>query len=328
MLVASKDLLVKAREEGYAIGAFNAGNYTTFDAIITAAEELNAPVLVQVGDLLDPNAPESRLMTKPEAENFMLALRGRAKSTKVPVAIHLDHCRTFEGCMRMIALGASSVMIDASMKSFEENMELTKKVVEAARPCGVTVEAEIGHVSGANDAVGEIYTTVEEAQRFYTVTDVDILAVAIGTAHGVYASEPTLQYDRIKELKEDYLDYITAHALSLWDAKHPRYDALLKFCRAHNDLDDYAPHMEKWSDEEISNCAVTLCHMVDKMLATVLAKKAADFTENGGIRERMTAARLGRRKTQNEEIAALKRRIASLESENAALKEELKRAGA
>ena len=154
-----------------------------------------------------------------------------------------------------------------------------------------------------------------------------------GLADGVTSTEMELKLlnvarASIKELKEDYLDYTTAHALSLWDAKHPRYDALLKFCRAHNDLDDYAPHMEKWSDEEISNCAVTLCHMVDKMLATVLAKKAADFTENGGIRERMTAARLGRRQTQNEEIAALKRRIASLESENAALKEKLRRAGA
>lgn len=214
MLVASKELLVKARKEGYAIGAFNAGNYATFDAIITAAEELNAPVLVQVGDLLDPCAPESRLMTRSEAENFMQALRGRVLSSIVPIAIHLDHCRTFEGCMRMIALGVSSVMIDASMKPFEENIELAKKVIEAARPCGVTIEAEIGHVSGANDAVDEIYTTVEEAQRFYAETDVDILAVAIGTAHGVYASTPALQYDRIKELKEAIPAPLVMHGAS------------------------------------------------------------------------------------------------------------------
>ena len=131
----------------------------------------------------------------------------------------------------------------------------------------------------------------------------------------------------LKELKEDYTDYLQSHGLELWKAKHPRYDALLKFCRDHNDLEDYAPHFEMWSAEEMANCANTLCHMVDKMMTTFLAAKAEDFKENGGIRERMTAVRLGRRQSQNEEIAALKAenarlmaRIAELEAENARLK--------
>ena len=111
-------------------------------------------------------------------------------------------------------------------------------------------------------------------------------------------------------------------------AGHPRYNALLDFCRAHNDLVDYEPHFEKWSDEELANCAVTLCHMVDKMMTTTLDKKQKDFTENGGIRERMTAASLGRRQTQNEEIAALKAKVARLEAENAKLKEKLRGLGA
>ncbi len=127
----------------------------------------------------------------------------------------------------------------------------------------------------------------------------------------------------IKELKEDYLDYLVSHHLARWEAGHPRYDALLAYCRAHNDLPDYEPHFARWSDEETANCAVTLCHMVDKMLTTTLEKKQKDFEENGGIRERMTAARLGRRQTQNEEIAALKARITRLEAENAALKAKL-----
>ena len=150
-----------------------------------------------------------------------------------------------------------------------------------------------------------------------------------GLADGVTSTEMELKLlnvarASIKELKEDYLDYLTAHGLVRWAAGHPRYNALLDFCRAHNDLADYEPHFEKWSDEELANCAVTLCHMVDKMMTTTLDKKQKDFTENGGIRERMTAARLGRRQTQNEEIAALKARVARLEAENAKLKEKLR----
>ena len=149
-----------------------------------------------------------------------------------------------------------------------------------------------------------------------------------GLADGVTSTEMELKLlnvarASIKELKEDYLDYISAHSLVRWEAGHPRYNPLLAFCREHNDLPDYEPHFTKWSDEEMANCAVTLCHMVDKMMTTTLEKKQKDFVENGGIRERMTAARLGRRQTQNEEIAALKARIAKLEAENASLKAQL-----
>ena len=149
-----------------------------------------------------------------------------------------------------------------------------------------------------------------------------------GFADGVTSTEMELNLLNVaraslKELKEDYLDYLRRHALALWNAKHPRYDGLLKFCREHNELADYQPFFNRWTDEELANCANTLCHMVDKMMSTFLEKKEADFTENGGIRERMTAARLGRRQTQNEEIAALKAEVAKLKAENASLKREL-----
>lgn len=149
-----------------------------------------------------------------------------------------------------------------------------------------------------------------------------------GLSDGVTSTEMELKLlnvarASIKELKEDYIDYISAHRLERWSPGHPRYDALLSFCRSHNDLADYEPHFEKWSNEEIANCALTLCHMVDRMITTTLENKQRDFIENGGIRERMTAARLGRRQTQNEEIAELKAHIARLEAENAALKARL-----
>lgn len=149
-----------------------------------------------------------------------------------------------------------------------------------------------------------------------------------GFADGVTSTEMELKLLNVaraslKELKEDYLDYLRRHSLALWDAKHSRYDGLLKFCREHNELVDYQPFFNRWTDEELANCANTLCHMVDKMMSTFLEKKETDFTENGGIRERMTAARLGRRQTQNEEIAALKAEVAKLKAENASLKREI-----
>lgn len=151
-----------------------------------------------------------------------------------------------------------------------------------------------------------------------------------GFADGVTSTELELKLlnvarASIKELKEDYIDYLRSHGLALWDVKHPRYDGLLKFCRSHNTLEDYEPHFDRWSDEEMSNCANSLCHMVDKMLSSHLAAKAEDFKENGGIKERMTAVRLGRRQTQNEEIAALKRENESLRRENSTLKAEVAR---
>ena len=151
-----------------------------------------------------------------------------------------------------------------------------------------------------------------------------------GYADGVTSTEMELKLLNVaraslKELKEDYLDYLRTNNLPLWTPGHPRYDKLLKFCRAHNKVEDYEKHFETWSDEELANCANTLCHMVDRMMSTHLKNKAYDFKENGGIRERMTAARLGRRKTQNEEIAALKAEVERLKIENARLKAEIAR---
>ena len=151
-----------------------------------------------------------------------------------------------------------------------------------------------------------------------------------GFADGVTSTEMELKLlnvarASIKELKEDYVDYLAAHKLVLWNKTHPRYDGLLKFCRAHNKIEEYEAYFEKWTDEELANLANTLCHMVDKMMATHLEKKAEDFKENGGIKERMTAVRLGRRQTQNEEIAALKAEVERLKQENESLRRQLSR---
>lgn len=148
-----------------------------------------------------------------------------------------------------------------------------------------------------------------------------------GFADGVTSTEMELKLLNVaraslQELKEDYVDYLVARKLTLWDKSHPRYDGLLGFCRVHNKVGDYERYFETWGDEELANCANTLCHMVDRMMATHLGRKADDFRENGGIKERMRAVRLGRRESQNQEIAALKAENARLRSELERLKRE------
>lgn len=136
-----------------------------------------------------------------------------------------------------------------------------------------------------------------------------------------------------QELQEDYQDYLKSHNLSDWGAEkasHPRFDGLLAFCRAHNTLPDYQPYFLQWTDEEMCNTAICLCHMVDKALTTFISKRDREFVEEGGIRERMTAARLDRRGTQKQiieaqahEIEQLRAQVASLQRELALLKQNL-----
>ena len=147
-----------------------------------------------------------------------------------------------------------------------------------------------------------------------------------GSADGVTSMEMELKLlnvarSSIKELKEDYEDYIVSRHLTRWAVGNPRYDGMLKFCRKHNRIEDYQDYFEKWTDEEMANIALTLCHMVDRMMTTYQKQQEETFIKEGGIKERMTAARLGYRTNQREEIARLKRdleaanrRIAELEA--------------
>jgi len=153
-----------------------------------------------------------------------------------------------------------------------------------------------------------------------------------GSADGVTSMEMELKLlnvarSSIQELLEDYGDYLPAHRLTKWTPGHPRYDQMLTYCREHNDLGDYEPFFEKWTDEEAANVAITLCHMVDKMMMTYQQKKEKEFITEGGIRERMTAARLGYRTNQRETIEELIGEVEALKKENAILKEKIKRLG-
>lgn len=149
-----------------------------------------------------------------------------------------------------------------------------------------------------------------------------------GTADGVTSMELELKLlnvarASIQELREDYDDYIIAHKLNKWTQGHPRFDGLLKFCRQHNNLSDYEPYFNRWNDEESANIAITLCRMVDKMMMTYQKKKEAEFVTQGGIRERMTAARLNFRNSQKCQVESLISQIDALKKENDVLKQQI-----
>ena len=149
-----------------------------------------------------------------------------------------------------------------------------------------------------------------------------------GTADGVTSMELELKLlnvarASIQELREDYDDYIIAHKLNKWTQGHPRFDGLLKFCRQHNNLSDYEPYFNRWNDEEVANIAITLCRMVDKMMMTYQKKKEAEFVTQGGIRERMTAARLNFRNSQKCQVESLISQIDALKKENDVLKQQI-----
>jgi len=194
MLVNLDQVLGKAKAEKYAVGLFNTHDTDMLEAAISAAEEAHSPIIIGTAEVLLPYG---------DLPLVAPALVAAAKRATVPVVVHYDHGLTFEKTMEALKLGFSSVMYDASAKPYDENIAETKEVVKIAHAFGATVEGEIGHVGLAadgDDKNGQ-YTTVEEAVDFQTKTGVDALAVAVGTAHGVYKSKPCLQFGRITELK-------------------------------------------------------------------------------------------------------------------------------
>ena len=198
MLVTGSELLLDAQKNGYAVGAFNVNNMEIIQAIIEAAEETNSPVILQA----------SQGGIKYAGIEYIAALgKLAAENAKVPVALHLDHGTDFDQVMLCIRNGFSSVMIDGSRFPLEENIAFTKKVIEVAHAVGVTVEAELGKIGGTEDHItvseeDATFTSPEEAVRFVNETNVDYLAIAVGTAHGVYVGEPKLDFDRIKAIRQ------------------------------------------------------------------------------------------------------------------------------
>lgn len=195
-LVTSEKMLLDAKKDGYAVGAFNVENMEMVKAVIAAAEELNAPVMLQT----TPSTVKYGTL-----ETFAGIVKAEAAKTKIPVCLHLDHGNSFELAVQAMKAGYTSVMIDGSHEDFENNIAVTKKVVDVANAFGIPVEAELGKVGGKEDdleADADTNTDPQEAKEFVERTGVSSLAVAIGTAHGFYVGTPVLDKQRVSAIKE------------------------------------------------------------------------------------------------------------------------------
>ena len=195
MLVNLNDVLKKAQKEHYAVGLFNAPDTVMLEATISAAEELNSPIIIGTAEVLLPYG---------DLKLIAPGMIAAARRAKVPVVVHFDHGLTFERCIEALKLGFSSVMFDGSAGDEKQNIADTREIVRIAHAMGASVEGEIGHVGEAvngDGADGDRYTTVAEAQNFLAATDVDALAIAIGTAHGAYKAKPRLDIERLKEIR-------------------------------------------------------------------------------------------------------------------------------
>lgn len=214
-LVTTTEMFKKAYKGGYAVGAFNVNNMEIVQGITEAASELKAPVVLQVSAGARKYAKHNYLVKLVEAAIL---------ETDIPIALHLDHGADFETCKSCIDGGFTSVMIDGSSRSFQENIEVTKKVVEYAHERGVVVEAELGKLAGIEDAVNvnaedASFTNPAEVEEFVTKTGVDSLAIAIGTSHGAYkfkpGQKPQLRFDILEEVSKRLPEFpIVLHGAS------------------------------------------------------------------------------------------------------------------
>jgi len=196
-LVPMADILKKADKEYYAVGGFNINNMEFLQGIIWAAEEAKSPLILQASEGAIKYIGMDYVVNMVEAA---------VKETEIPVALHLDHGSNYDVIMDCIRNGFSSVMFDGSKYPLKQNIRLTKEIVKAAHSVGVTVEAELGQIGGAEDDLevdekNASFTDPDEAEEFVKKTGVDALAIAIGTAHGVYKGKPELDFKRLKEIK-------------------------------------------------------------------------------------------------------------------------------
>lgn len=209
MLVSLKELMKAASEGGYAVGAFNVSNLESLMAIMEAAEETGHGVILNYAEVHAP------FLSMEQAAVIML---DAARNASVPVCVHLDHGSSMEACIRAIRLGFTSVMLDASAEDYETNVRATDQIVRLAHSVGVTVEAELGHIFSSNmglaespeeaetldsyESVDDVYTDPATAKDFVERTEVDVLAIAFGTTHGIYTKKPVLDLDRITKIRQ------------------------------------------------------------------------------------------------------------------------------
>lgn len=277
MLITTKDMLADAQKRGYAVPAFNIHNLETVQVVVEAAAELRSPVIL---------AGTPGTITYAGVEYLVAIAETAATKHNIPVALHLDHFEDVEAVKQYIDAGFTSAMIDASRETFENNIKVVKSVVEYAHHRGRTVEAELGKLVGIEDdlEVNEkdaIYTNPDLAKEFVERTGVDSLAVAIGTAHGLYKGEPKLDFDRLKEIREKVAIPLVLHGASdvpeamvqktialgickvniATDLKIPFANAVKTYFKEHEDANDPRKYMTpgKTAMKEIVIAKIKMC---------------------------------------------------------------------
>lgn len=208
-LVTTNEMLLRAQAEHYAVGAFNVENLEMVMAVMQAAEESKSPVIMQT-------TPST--IKYAGLDYYLAMVKTAAERASVPIAMHLDHGDSFSLAMQALRTGYTSIMIDGSHSSFEENVTLTRSVVDACAPSSISVEAELGKVGGKEDDLeggsGNPFTDPAEAEEFVTRTGVNSLAVAIGTAHGLYSGTPKLDFDRLRAIRSRVSIPLVLHGAS------------------------------------------------------------------------------------------------------------------
>jgi tagatose 1,6-diphosphate aldolase GatY/KbaY len=215
-IVNTNEMLADARQKHYAVGAFNVENMEFVQAVIWAAQEMNSPVIVQTS---------VNTLKYATSEMFINMVRTCADTVKVPIAIHLDHGSTLFNIMSCVKAGYKSVMFDGSILPYEKNVEQTRLVVDLCKSIDVSVEAELGAISGKEGAPQEstsLYTDPDVAEDFVNRTGVDSLAVSIGTVHGLYKATPKLDYERLSSIKNRIEAPLVLHGASGLTVDHLR----------------------------------------------------------------------------------------------------------
>ena len=258
-ILSTREMLKKAQREGYAVPAFNIHNLETLEVVVETAAELKSPVIL---------AGTPSTIAYAGGEFIVAMAETAAEKYNIPIAIHLDHFELVEEIKHFIKLGFRSVMIDASHEEFEKNIEIVKEVVEYAHKYDVTVEAELGRLGGQEDDLivdekDSKYTNPKQAKEYVEKTGIDSLAVAIGTAHGLYKGEAKIDFDRLKEIRDmvdvplvlhgasDIPDELVKRAIALGvckvnvatDLKIPFSDAVKKYFIENPDANDPRKYM-------------------------------------------------------------------------------------
>ncbi|TGY44097.1 tagatose bisphosphate family class II aldolase [Clostridium sartagoforme] len=258
-ILSTREMLKKAQREGYAVPAFNIHNLETLEVVVETAAELKSPVIL---------AGTPSTIAYAGGEFIVAMAEAAAEKYNIPIAIHLDHYEVVDEIKHFVDLGFKSTMIDASHETFEKNIEIVKEVVEYAHKYDATVEAELGRLGGQEDDLivdekDTKYTNPKQAKEYVEKTGIDSLAVAIGTAHGLYMGEAKLDLDRLKEIRDmvdvplvlhgasDVPDELVKKAISLGickvnvatDLKIPFSDAVKKYFTENPDANDPRKYM-------------------------------------------------------------------------------------